>query len=220
MEQRQDVIVITARHEEDVSAERAELLVTVQGSSLVTGRAALKKAKEIGKLVEELEKCGITQDDIALEGVRAEVSSGILGKSSSATYRLRIRCGNLEVLPDVLGGITSAKNVRLEAVVWRYPDSAEQQAKWLQACIAQANTKAQAAAAALGARLVGVHRLTELLLEEPDREPSEYAALPRAMPMRSRSAAIELGFDLSQQKRVGLKVSIEYRLEGFRSSST
>ena len=48
-----DVVVITARHEESVAAERAELLVTVQGSSLVTGRAALKKAKEVSALVEK-----------------------------------------------------------------------------------------------------------------------------------------------------------------------
>jgi hypothetical protein len=40
-----DVVVITARHEESVAADRVELLVAVQGSSLVTGRAALKKAK-------------------------------------------------------------------------------------------------------------------------------------------------------------------------------
>jgi len=51
--------------------------------------------------------------------------------------------------------------------VWRYPRSAEQQARWLAAAIAWANTKATAAAAALGTRVLGIHRLTEHL--EPDR---------------------------------------------------
>jgi uncharacterized protein YggE len=218
MDQAPDVIVITARHEEDVSAERAELLVVVQGSSLVTGRAALKKAKEVAKLVEELEKCGVSQDEVGLEDIRAEVSSGILGKSSSATYRLRIRCAKLELLPEVLGAITSAKNARLEDVVWRYPDSAAQQAKWLQACIAWANVKAGAAAAALGTRLVGVHRLTEQRLDEPDYTVAPATAYPGAG-MRSRTGELETlsaGLDLGHQKRDGLKISVEYRVEGLR----
>src|SRR5687768_6317369 len=100
-----DVIVITAKHEESISAERAVLFVTVQGTSVFTGRAALKKASEVRGLVEALESCGISESDIGLEGVRAQVSSGILGKYSSATYRLRLQCNQLDVLPDVLGAI-------------------------------------------------------------------------------------------------------------------
>jgi hypothetical protein len=66
-----DVLVITARHEESVAADRAELLVTVHGSSLVTGRAALKKAKEVSALVEELERCGVGSQEIHLVSVQA-----------------------------------------------------------------------------------------------------------------------------------------------------
>jgi len=42
-----DVLTIGVEHQEDLSADRAELLLTVQGSSLVTGRAALTKAREV-----------------------------------------------------------------------------------------------------------------------------------------------------------------------------
>ena len=45
-----------------------------------------------------------------VEVIHADVSTGILGKSSSATYRLRIRFENLDLLPDALGAITGAKN--------------------------------------------------------------------------------------------------------------
>jgi hypothetical protein len=51
---RPDLISINARYEEIVAADHADLVVTVEGSSLVTGRAALKKAKEVSALVEEL----------------------------------------------------------------------------------------------------------------------------------------------------------------------
>jgi uncharacterized protein YggE len=213
MDQCVDLIIVTAKHEEDVSAERAELVVTVEGSSLVTGRAALTKAKEVSKLVEELQRAGVNDSDIGLEGVHAQVSSGILGKSSSATYRLRVRCANLELLPDVLGAVTAAKNARLDEIVWRYPESAEQQAKWLQACVAQTNIKATAAATALGARITGVHRLVEQRLEAPVPVPETLGAAVEAFAARPRAASIQMGFDLTHQKRAGLRVSVEYRVE-------
>jgi len=77
MERAPNIIEITATDEQTITADRAELLVAVHGSSLVTGTAVLKKAKEVSRIVEELRKCGVTDDDIGLEGVHAEVSSGI-----------------------------------------------------------------------------------------------------------------------------------------------
>jgi uncharacterized protein YggE len=209
-----DVLVITARHEESVAADRAELLVTVQGSSLVTGRAALKKAKEVSALVEELERCGVTPQEIHLDSVQAAVSSGLLGSSSSATYRLRIRCTDLEKLPEILGAVTGARNAHLDQVVWRHPRSAGQQARWLTAAIAWANTKATAAAAALGTRVVGIHRLAERPREDEDRVGRLASGLQVAR-ARAPSEPVELGFDLGNEKRMGVEVTIEYRVEGF-----
>src|SRR5262249_17470454 len=179
--------------EEDVTADHADLFVTVEGSSLVTGRAALKKAKEVSALVEELERSGVSLEQIRLEGVQAQVTSGLLGSSSSAKYRLRIRCGDLERLPAVLGAVTASRNPRLDQVVWRYPESVEQQARWLAAAIAKANTKAAAAAQALGTRVVGIHRLAE----DPLDEGAPIPTLGRQMVMgtpRARPAPVELGF--------------------------
>jgi uncharacterized protein YggE len=217
MENQPDVLVITAKHEDDVSADRAVLFVTVQGTSLVTGRAALSKAREVKSLVDALGTAGIAEGDIGLEGVHAHVSSGLLGKSSSASYRLRVQVHQLDALPEVLGAITAAKNAELDRLVWRYPESAEQQAHWLELCIAQANTKARAAAAALGVRLVGVHRLTEQLLGDTDSGvfPQALQAAYGAPVTAMRSAAPDMGFDLSHHKRGGMTVSIEYRVEGF-----
>ena len=219
MENQPDVLVISAKYEEDVSADRAVLFVTVQGTSVVTGRAALNKAREVKSLVDALAGAGIAEGDIGLEGVNAQVSSGLLSKSSSATYRLRVQVNQLDALPEVLGAITSAKNAQLDRLVWRYPESAEQQAHWLELCIAQANTKAAAAAAALGVRLVGVHRLTEQLLGDADLGVFPQAQAPYGAPLQAmRSAAPDMGFDLSHHKRGGMTVSVEYRVEGFRSA--
>lgn len=205
-----DVIVIAASHQEDVLADSADVLVTVHGSSLVTGRAALRKAKEVSELVAALQVVGFPQEDISLEGVRAHVSSGVLVKSSAAHYRLRLRCRDLERLPDVLGAVTSAKNASLDNLEWHYPDAPGQHIQWLESCIAQANVKAQAAAKALGVRLAGVHRLSEELLAVPGAAASPYGG--RDGLARAR---IELGFELSHRKSQGLRVTVEYRVEGF-----
>ena len=124
---------MTAQHEETVAAARAELLVTVRGSSLLTGRAALKKAKE---------------------------------------------------------------------------------AQWLAAAIAWANTQATSAAAALGTRVVGIHRLVEDAREDADRvlRLGGTAVMGRS---RAPSDAVELGFDLGNEKPVGVEVTIQHRVEGF-----
>jgi uncharacterized protein YggE len=202
-----DVIIVSAQHEEELAADRAEVLVSVEGSSLVTGRAALQKAKEVSRLVEELAKVGIGEP--ALEGVRAEVSSGILSKSSSANYRLRVKIDELALLPDALGAITGAKNVRLEALLWRYPESVEKQAGWLKAALADANLKAAAMAEALGTKIVGVHKCTE----QPINEAAPQAAYFGGDMTRARkSANVDLGFELGHKKRVGVSVTVEYRV--------
>lgn len=207
-------MVIRARHEVAVDADRAQLFVTVEGSSLVTGRAALKKAAEVRGLVEALAGAGVEADAIALEGVHAVMRSGFLGRSSSATYRLRIDCDDLSRLPDVLGAITGAKNATLGELAWRYPDSPEQQAQWLARCVEKANVKARAAAHAFGATIVGIHRMEEQSLDEP-RSPHHLAAPGVAVRARMQSSAsVDLGMELGHQKRSGLAVTVEYRVEG------
>ncbi len=210
-----DLITVTATYEQELAAERAELLVTVQGSSLVTGRAALRKAREVARIVEDLEKLGIGEDRLSLEGVHAQVASGILGKSSSASYRLRVRCDQLDLLPDVLGAITGAKTARLEQVEWGYPDSAELHASWLEQSIARANIKARAAAQALGTRIVGVHRMTEMLIDPGSMAYMDPSGAEYDGAMKRRSARVELGFELGNSKRTGMSVTVEYRVEGY-----
>lgn len=68
-----DVIVIAASHEEDVLAGSADVWVSVHGSSLFTGRAALRKAKEVSELVTALQQAGFPEEDISLASVRAQV---------------------------------------------------------------------------------------------------------------------------------------------------
>jgi len=88
---RSDLIEVVANIEEDVAADGVDIQVSVDGSSLFTGRAALSKAREVHQLVEALAQVGVPENQIFVEGIRATTTSGIFSKSSSAHYSLRVR---------------------------------------------------------------------------------------------------------------------------------
>src|SRR6185437_2133667 len=87
--------------------------------------------------------------------------SGLLTKSSSATYTLRVRCNKLDTLADVLGAITSQKTVELQNLEWGYPDDEALRTGWLVKCAQRANERAKQLSEALGVKLLGVHRFGE-----------------------------------------------------------
>jgi hypothetical protein len=98
-------------------------------------------------LVERLAAdAGVGDAAIELEAVRAEVKSGLLGKTSSAVYQLRIRREDLERLPNVLGVVTSAKQATIDQLSWLYPDDAATEGRLLEAASARAAVKAQTTA--------------------------------------------------------------------------
>jgi hypothetical protein len=104
-----DLIHITVNNEREVEADHAYLHVTVRGSSLFTGNAALTKAREVAQLVADLKQVGIEERDIHLQSVHAETSNTGFGKSTSAVYTLRFLCPRLALLGDVIGAITGQK---------------------------------------------------------------------------------------------------------------
>src|SRR5690606_37042886 len=95
MEHKPDTIKISTSYKEEISATHADLHVTVKGSSIVSGNEAMKKAKEVNQLVETVTSFGVKSEAVTLQGVHLETESGVLLKSSSAIYRLKIRCEDL-----------------------------------------------------------------------------------------------------------------------------
>ena len=141
MESKPDTIKISASHREEILASHADLFVTVKGSSVFSGNEAMKKAKEVSQLVDELIRFGISAENIHLQGVHVEASSGALLKSSSASYRLRVRCEQLGQIADLLDIITSQKNAALERIDWKYPEE-EARERGLESALAKAKSKA------------------------------------------------------------------------------
>ncbi len=215
METKPDTITITASHREEIQATHVDLYVTVKGSSLVSGDAALKKAKEVSQLVDELARVGLPAEAIHLQSVHTEAASGTFMRTSSASYRLRIRCEKLEIFPDLLGAITSQKNASLDQTDWRYRDD-EAREQVLTQAIQKATAKAQKVAAALGVRLLGIYTLSENTYDAEQPMPvvrfAAQAKGPRAMDMAPQA---DLGMDIQHTKTVEVQVNIEYRVSGF-----
>jgi uncharacterized protein YggE len=215
MDTKPDTITITASQREEVPATHADLFVTVKGSSLVTGDAALKKAKEVNQLVQGLIKIGLPAEDIHLQSVHAENTSGPILKTSSATYRLRLRCDKLEQIPDLLGIITSQKNGSFERLAWRYSDD-EAREIGLEKALIKANKRAEMVAATLGVKLLGIYSLSESLKDEESPYPMPAPASqprPRAVGVVPQQA--DIGTDIQHNKSVRYVVEIEYRVSAF-----
>jgi uncharacterized protein YggE len=212
--ERPDLIEVRAEHEEDEAADKVDLYVDVEGSSLFTGRAALSKAREVHALVESLGQVGIAEDQIFVERISATTTSGIFSKSSSAHYSLRVRCRNLEKLGDVLGAITSQKNVTMGRMEWGFDESPAAGAQRLARCAAIAKQKAQAVAEALGVRLGAPHRASEVVPggAEAHAYPPAAGAVFAGVARASVSQA-DLGLAVTHHRKVTTRLSAAFRIE-------
>lgn len=212
MESKPDTIKISASHKEEIYADRADLFVTVKGSSLVSGNEAMKKAKEVNQLVEALTSFGLSPEAVQLVGVHIESSSGALLKSSSAVYLLKIKCEKLEQFAELLDIIASQKNAALERIEWKYPEDAARE-RGLETALTMAKAKAEKVAASLGVKLLGVYDFMENTYDE-ERPPMPF----QAMEMKARAASApepSLGMEVQHSKTIHASVDIWYRVSAF-----
>ena len=205
------------RHE--IAADRADLHVTVEGTSLFTGGEALHKAREVAQLVRELTEYGLPPAAIYLQGVYADTATGLLGKTSAARYKLRLHCADLAQLADLLGIVSGQKNARLNVIEWGYPDDDSLKGQWLDACLTRANAKAARVASGLGVRLLGVHGFSEKY-QDGETPNQTVVAYDMAAMSRSRAARVspeELGLEISHTKTVQVLVEIDYLVSGYET---
>ena len=214
MESKPDTIKVSMDSREEAQATRADLFVNVKGSSLVSGNEALKKAKEVSQLVEALTNFGLSNDTIQLRGVHAEAASGVILKSSSAIYQLKIKCKKLEQLADLLSIVTSQKNTTLEYIEWKFDEEAVYE-QALERTVAKAKNKAQKIANQLGVSLLGIYEFRESGIGMgPERVEAGHAQ-PQRMRAAGFAATPELNIDVHHSKEFIVNVDIEYRVSEF-----
>jgi len=214
MDSKPDTIKISASHREEIFASHANLYVTVKGSSVVSGNEAMKKAREVSQLVEALTGFGLSPEAVQLLGVQIETASGVLLKSSSATYRLRIKLEKLDQLADVLDILASQKNALLEHIEWKYPEEAARE-RGLEAAITKGKVKAEKVAAAMGVKLLGVYEFIENTFDE-ERPPMPFRAMEMRMkPQAEAAQEPSLDMDIQHSKTIQVDVEIWYRVSSF-----
>jgi len=207
---RETTISVTATRRQEIAADKADLQVTIKGSSVVTGNAALKKAKEVNEMVTALLAVGVKEDELSLRGIHVQSSSGVLTRTSSASYSLRIRCSRLELLGEILGAISAQKNASLDHLTWRYPDLTAMQKEWLDSCIAEAKERAAHIATALGVKLLALHSFSEVWKDPEEVVVRTQAHAPVAARLQELTREIDLGFNLSHSKVVEQRVDLTY----------
>jgi len=211
-----DTITIEIDDVVEIYANRVDIFVTIKGKSLFTGQEAFKKAKEVSEFVESLTNYGLQEEDIQLQSVRAEVSTGVIGKQSSAEYSLRIKCRKLDELADILGIITTQQNTKLGQLVWRYDDAEDYQVELLERCISKSKKKAEKVAFSLGVELLGVHEFNEQIGDTEMSVLHQPVAAKGGGAFASRAVTKEeLGLSVSHSKRVNLRLTIKYRVSPF-----
>jgi uncharacterized protein YggE len=204
----------------DVQASRAKLAVRIAGQSFFTGSEAFKKAAEVANCVSSLKDCGIPEDDIHLLNVSTEVESGILLKSSSATYHLLVECKSIDLLGRVLTTISSQKNSKIAAISWHYPDIENTKRDLIRKAVRAAKDAARDVADSLAVSLVGVHKLSYEIsgLDTELRVPEVSAYTARARTKANATALDSL--DLSHTNTVAAAVTAEFIVDTFRQDST
>lgn len=214
MDTKPDTIKISVSHYEEIFASHANLYVTVKGSSVVSGDEAMKKAREVSQLVEALTGFGLGSEAIQLLGVHIESAGGALLRSSSATYRLRVRLDNLDRMAELLDIVASQKNAALERIEWKYPED-EARERGLEAAIEKGKAKAEKVAASMGINLLGVYDFMENTFDE-ERPPMPFQAME--MSMKSRAPVPDqpsLNMDIQHSKTIHVNVDIWYRVSPF-----
>lgn len=213
-----DTIAVNVELERKVHASGADMHVEIRGDSFVSGQTALKKAREVRDLVAALAEIGIPADRVQVVGIRAEVSSGLIGRSSSAVYRLRVGIASLDLLADALGAVTSRKNATLTGLVWQYDRPDELHSEMLADALRKAQGRAALICRELDHRNMGVHTLTEKLKDDQERQGHLYRVgmvSEASLGVRRKVAVTkeDLGLDVSHTKTVSLEVRVEYRVE-------
>lgn len=205
-------IVVELAADYELEADHADAVVEVKASAFFTGVAALTNAKELAALVRGLEELGVPRTAISLQSVQAETNEGLLTRSSSATYTVRIRLVQLDRVGDVLAACTTLKQATLRELRWGYTRELAAREEWMEALAAESVKKARRVAAGLGVKLGALHRF----IERP--ESPNYSSRPMDllgsddMPPRSYGKGrVPLGFTVTHRKLVSVMVTAEFR---------
>ncbi|NOK18771.1 SIMPL domain-containing protein [Corallococcus carmarthensis] len=214
------LIVVELSAEHELEADHVDAVVDVKASSFFTGNAAFTNAREVASLVSRMGELGVQDSAFTLQSVQAETTEGLLTRSSSALYTVRIRLVDMGRVGDVLAALSGLKQATLREMRWGYTHEPEARQDWLEALARESVKKARRVAAGLGVTLAGLHRFSERTWESRafgarhggyggggDEDVMPMA--PSGSYSVKRTAA--LGFPVSHRKKVLVMATAEFQ---------
>ncbi|RKH38124.1 SIMPL domain-containing protein [Corallococcus sicarius] len=212
------IIVVELAADHELEADHVDAVVEVKASAFFAGTAAFTNAKEVAVLVRGLEDLGVPRTAFSLQAVQAETTEGLLTRSSSATYTVRIRLEQLERVGDVLAACTAVKHATLRELRWGYARELAARQEWMEALAAESVKKARRVATGLGVKLAGLHRFSERTSESPPFNPGRggYGGGHEDVTLLSSAVSYgkgraSLGFTVAHRKKVHVMATAEFR---------
>ena len=113
-----DTITVEVKERIEVFPARADVNLTIEGSSAFYGNEALKKSKEISEFALGLLELGIEEEQVSVQSIALKSSGGKLLSSSSAQFHLRIKNVTNGKLPVILEVIARQKDAKFIGMNW------------------------------------------------------------------------------------------------------
>ncbi|RKG52048.1 SIMPL domain-containing protein [Corallococcus sp. AB011P] len=216
------LIVVELSAEHELEADHVDAVVDVKASEFFTGNAAFTNAREVASLVGRMGELGVPASAFTLQAVQAETSEGLLSRSSSARYTVRIHLADMGRVGDVLAALSGLKQATLRELRWGYTREPEARQDWLEALARESVKKARRVAAGLGVTLAGLHRFSERTWESQTRvfglRAGGYGGDDDMRPLASTvssysapRASASMGFTVSHRKKVQVMATAEFR---------
>lgn len=209
-----NTIVVNTIRWRDVPASRVDVHVTVRGSSLLLGRAALDKAHEVRSLVAGLESIGVERSAVELLRVNARVASEMIGKSSDAAYELLVKLPRLDLLPEAVGLVVAQKNASVSRLAWVYDELDRIHDELLVLALQEAQARMDLLCRVTRHRNLGIHSLWDKATSV-ERGAYEF----RGVPMNAVATAAgvpgpqmdprDFGLDIAHSCRFSVEVRLE-----------
>jgi uncharacterized protein YggE len=212
------ILRISETAEADIAAVAARLYLAISGQNFIYGNAALEKCDEVKNLVTALGRSGIDSTSIEVKSVRVSTESGLFTKSSRGKYDLTVQVDDTTKLADVLGIISSAKNVSLDRLQWQF-DEEKSILDLSEQAMRKAWAKAQRMVECVGYAVSGIKACSDSRTMPVQAKAIEFdseaytlsAAGSMGMPRRARSA--DIGTEFRGSKEISVTVTVEFFID-------
>jgi hypothetical protein len=156
-----DRISIEVENECDVTPEHAVLEIVVEGESAFFGNEAFNKSKEIAYLVSELDKVGYPKENITLESISVQASTGKMLKTSSARFNLLLNNISMDLIPKMLSLVSSQKNIEITEMNYEFGGLDAEKKQLLKGGCLKAKEQARDISDSLGVSMLGVYSMSQ-----------------------------------------------------------